>query len=364
MPDTPFTIDTKMNDLPKSDWLAAIAEVAEEDGFFQRLSRKHHAIFVERSSTLLVSFETISGMRSLSSYSHPLGWEMVRNYGWSNLCIASNGDTWFRDPAVYACFDRLIDDGFFDEFDKVIFYGTGPCGYAAAAYSVSAPGARVVAIQPQATLDPRMTEWDDRFKDMRRTDFTSRFGYAPDMLDAADAAFVLYDPKVDLDAMHASLFTRPNVTKLRMRHMGAALQSDLLQMDQLENLLCLAADGELDTQSFARLYRARRDYINYLRSLLSALETDKRTGLVLRLCHFVNGRMQVRRFLRRQRQIEAEMNPPEDAEDEATQPATQEDARDGAPAQSRADTAAEAPEEIHADTPAEAVENPLKKAAP
>jgi hypothetical protein len=307
MSDAPFTIDTPLDGLSKGDWLLAIAKVAEEDGFYQPLGTKHHAIFVERKSTLLVTFETVSGMRALSSLSQPLGWEMVRNYGWSNLCIASEGDTWFRDPAVYACFDRLIDDGFFDEFEKVVFYGAGPGGYAAAAYSVSAPGAQVVAIQPQATLDPRIAEWDDRFKEMRRADFTSRFGYAPDMLDAAEAAFVLYDPKVTLDAIHASLFTRPNVTKLRMRHMGLALQSELLQLDQLETLLSLAADGNLTTISFAQLYRARRDHRNYLKVLLVALEADDRKGLVLRLCRFVNARMQAPRFVRKQKLIEAEL---------------------------------------------------------
>ncbi len=307
MSDAAFTIDTSLEGLSKNEWLLAVSEVAEEDGFFQALGSRHYAVFVERKSTLLVTFETLNGMRALSPMSQPLGWEMVRNYGWSHLCIISEGDTWFRDPAVYACFDRLIDDGFFDEFEKVVFYGAGPGGYAAAAYSVSAPGAQVVAIQPQATLDPRVAEWDDRFKEMRRTDFTSRFGYAPDMLDAAEAAFVLYDPKVTLDAMHASLFTRPNVTKLRMRNMGLALQSGLLQWDQLETLLSLAAEGTLNTLTFARLYRSRRDHRNYLKSLLLTLEADDRKILILHLCRFVNSRMQAPRFVRKQRLIEAEM---------------------------------------------------------
>ena len=78
--------------------------------------------------------------------------------------------------------------GFFDDFDHVVFYGAGPCKYAAAAFSVAAPAATVDAIQPQTTLDPRITDWDDRYMKMRRTDFTSRYGYAPDMLDAAEQA--------------------------------------------------------------------------------------------------------------------------------------------------------------------------------
>lgn len=307
MIDASFTIDTSLDGLARDEWLLALSEVAEEDGFYQSLGKKHHAVFVERKPILLVTFETVSGMRALSAMSQPLGWEMVRNYGWSSLCIASEGDTWFRDPSVYAFFDRMIDDGFFDEFDRVVFYGAGPGGYAAAAYSVAAPGARVVAIQPQATLDPRVAEWDDRFKEMRRTDFTSRFGYAPDMLDAAEKAFVLYDPKVALDAMHASLFTRPNVTKLRMPHMGLALQSELLQLDQLETLLSLVSEDALDTLSFAQLYRARRDHRSYFRSLLTTLENDDRKQLILHLCRFVNGRMQAPRFVRKQKLIEAEM---------------------------------------------------------
>ena len=50
------------------------------------------------------------------------------------------------------------------------------------------PGATVVAVQPQATLDPRVTVWDSRHRKMRRADFTSRYGYAPDVLVIAEQA--------------------------------------------------------------------------------------------------------------------------------------------------------------------------------
>ena len=151
---------------------------------------------------------------------------------------------------------------------------------------------------------------------MRRTDFGSRFGYAPDMLEAAEAAFILYDPNVALDAMHASLFTRPNVTKLRMRHMGLALQSDLLQLDQFETVLSLAAAGKLTRLNFARLYRSRREHRSYLKTLLVTLEADDRKKLILHLCRHVNARMQAPRFVRKQKLLEAEMVM-EQAQDEA-----------------------------------------------
>lgn len=303
MTDETPTLDSSLVDLPRREWLARVEEIADEDGYVEDLGRRHHAIFIEEGTTLLVTFETLQGIQALSDLGQPLGWEMLKKYGWSHLCLASNGDTWFRDPAVYGYFDRLIDDGFFDEFDRVIFYGAGPCGYAAAAYSVASPGAHVIAIQPQATLDPRMTEWDDRFTDMRSRDFQSRYGYAPEMLDAAEQAFVLYDPREKLDAMHAALFTRPNVTKLRMRFMGDALQTDLLEMETWVPLIKAVGDGTLDEALFAKLYRARRDYRPYLRNLLDALEGEDRIPLIEALCTNVTGRMRARRFAFRLKEL-------------------------------------------------------------
>lgn len=304
MQDGSAPFDISLSGLPKHEWLDRVGGIADETGYLQPLGQHHSAIFVEDKPILLVTFESFQGIQALSELGQPLGWEMTRALGWSHLCLLCDGDTWFRDPHVYAYFDRLTDDGFFDDFDQVIFYGAGPCGYAAAAFSVASPGASVITVQPQATLDPRIVEWDDRFAHMRRTAFNDRYGFAPDMLDAARDAFVIYDPRVALDAMHAALFTRPNVTKLRMPFMGTALQSDLLEMQLLFRLIARVATGKLDAKSFARLYRARRDYGPYLRKLLSRLDADEREGLVRMLCRNVTSRLHAPRFRRRLDRLE------------------------------------------------------------
>ena len=292
----------------KDEWIRLVMTRAEMEGTADQLGPSHFAAFIEAGTTLLVTFETVQGMRGLTDSAQPLGWQMSESYGWSHLLLASDGDTWFRDPEVYAYFDDLIDDGFFDQFDQVVFYGAGPCGYAASAFSVASPGARVVAIQPQATLDPRITEWDDRFTDMRRVDFTNRFGYAPDMIDAAHQAYVFYDPAEPLDAMHAALFTKPNVAKFRMRFMGEALQSHLLFMKRLFPLIQAAAEDHLTNAHFAGLYRARRNHLPYLRRLLTQLEARDRSGLTEILCRHVTGRYTAPRFSRRLKALET---PPE-----------------------------------------------------
>ena len=291
--------DRSLAGLKKREWLAQLSEIAENSGSFESLGSRHFATRITAGSTLLVSFETIQGIQLQSDVGQPLGWDMVKAHGWSHLCVISDGDTWFRDPAVYALFDRLTDDGWFEEFDRVIFYGAGPCGYAAAAFSVASPGAHVLLVQPQATLDPRVTEWDNRFAHMRRTSFTDRYGYAPDMMDAAQCGYVIYDPAEDLDAMHAALFTRPNVTKLRLRHMGDALQGDLIEMEILDDLLLAISADSLTPHEFARLARARRCHSSYLRSLLGHLDATHRPYLAILLCRNVVSRMNAPRIKRR-----------------------------------------------------------------
>lgn len=291
--------DRSLSGLKKRDWLTQLSEITEGSGSFHALGSRHFATRITAGRTLLVSFETIQGIQLHSDIGQPLGWEMVKAHGWSHLCLISDGDTWFRDPAVYALFDDLTDEGWFEDFDRVIFYGAGPCGYAAAAFSVASPGAFVLAVQPQATLDPRVTEWDNRFTHMRRTSFTDRYGYAPDMLDAAHRGFIVYDPAEDLDAMHAALFTRPNVSKLRLRHMGDALQGDLIEMEILEDLLLAIEADSLSRLEFARMARARRDHPAYLRNLLGHLDATHRPYLAMLLCRNVVERMHAPRIRRR-----------------------------------------------------------------
>ncbi len=278
---------TSLAGLDWADWLTQMKGMIGDLGFVEELGPDHAAAFRSNGATLLVTFESHDRITQTTRTAHPLGWEMVDALGWSHLSVMSAQESWFRAPRVFGFFDGKIDDGFFEEFDQVIFYGAGACGYAAAAYSVAAPGARVLAIQPQATLDPRITEWDDRFTSQRRTDFETRFGYAPDMLDAADRAYVLYDPEIEMDAMHAALFTRPNVTKFRMRFLGPRMEDHLRGMNILLRMLAQLSADKLTRVSLAKLYRKRRDYGGYQFSLLKKITRDERNLLTTYLTRHV-----------------------------------------------------------------------------
>ncbi len=122
---------------------------------------------------------------------------------------------------------------------------------------------------------------------MRRTDFTSRYGYAPDMIDAADTAYIFFDPEIPQDAMHAALFTKPNVTKLRMRHLGYNMEKHLTQMKILPEMIYEAGEGILDEEVFYKAYRIRRRYLPYLRGMLKHLENSDRSKMTALYCRSV-----------------------------------------------------------------------------
>ena len=295
--------------LSDTSWFARIEKIGKEQGNFQWLGDAHAAAFVNASRTLLVTFESVEIIRRTQPGQLPLGYQVAKGRGWSHLCMIARRDSWYRDKNVYAFFDELVDDGFFDEFDQVVFYGAGMAGYAAAAFSVSSPGATVILAAPQATLDPEVAGWDPRFMEMRRTSFTDRYGYAPDMTEGASNVYVMYDPEQNLDAMHAALFKRSHVTLLPCRNLGRDIGSALEQMRVLPSILTTACTGSFDAKLFYIFYRARRNYRPYLRLLLARLEAHGRPWLAALLCRNVTGRLtDVSKFEKRLAHLDVQLD--------------------------------------------------------
>ena len=242
----------------RTDWRSWFAALHGAPGFHHPLGARHAAALRAGGPVLIVSFEAAGAIHARCPARLPLGFEIARAEGWSHLCLIAEQPSWFRDPAIWAAFDGWVDDGFFEDFDEVVFFGAGMGGYAAAAFSVAAPGATVVVVRPQATLAPELAEWDDRYPAARRLDFTSRYGFAPDMAEGAERLFLLYDPDDPRDAMHAALFARPNVTRLRCRHLGPTPEAELEAMGLLGDLLRLAGRGRPRAASVGSAARVRQ----------------------------------------------------------------------------------------------------------
>lgn len=290
----------------RASWLERMEEICEDSGYFDPLGAGHWAFFADEGTTLLVTFEQIDTIRSLPGQM-PMGTQLAQQHGWSHLCLIADGDTWYRDPKVFRYFDRLVDDAFFEDFDRVVFYGAGMGGYAASAFSVCAPGATVVAIAPRATLDPAVAGWDRRHLAQRRLDFTSRFGYAPDMIEGTGQMFLLFDPRQTEDAMHAALFTKPFVAKLRTPFLGDRIEASLSNLGILAELLRLAGEGSLKPADFHRLWRARRNFGPYLKAIAAEAARSGHPRRELSVCRSVTRRLAAPKFRRRQQELEDQL---------------------------------------------------------
>ncbi len=282
--------------------------LGRREGFFTRLGRDHSAFFADREATLIVTFETVDSIRRRQPDEVPLGFSVCENRDWSHLCVMAQGQTWYRDPAVYQFIDGLVDDAFFDAYDQVVFFGAGMAGYAAAAYSVAAPGATVILVQPQATLDPAFAGWDTRFTEHRRLNFTDRYGYAPDMTDGAAQVFVLHDPGQTFDAMHAALFRRPQTTFLPCRGLGSDLYGTLVATHVLPSVLSAAGTGSFDACMFWTFFRARRNHVPYLRRLLNRLDSAGQSRRAAMVAGNAGERLNDDRFRARARELAARAN--------------------------------------------------------
>jgi len=283
-------------------WLSALEDFADAIGEYVELDARHHAAFLDRGPVLLVTFETTASIRKRPD-GKPQGIAIAAQRNWSSLTLIATRPTWWRCEPVYLYFDALIDGGFFDNFDRVVFCGAGMGGYAAGAYSVAAPGATVLLIAPQATLDPAIAGWDDRFRDFRRLEFSDRYGYAPDMVEAAASCHVLFDPYHHLDAMHAALFRGPATHLLPTRHFGTQTADLVEEMGIVEAALLAAGDGALDTTFLHEVLRLRRDHEGWLRNLLRATVQGNSPLRTEVLCRSVLKRMESSHFKKALKQV-------------------------------------------------------------
>ncbi|HQU67246.1 MAG TPA: hypothetical protein PLI43_03510 [Albidovulum sp.] len=283
------------------NWASIATDLAGADGFF-RDGGTHSFLFVPRSTdTLVVTFDNLDIAMTKREERRPWGYEFIEKQGWSMLGVMAGGWTWYRDPWVHAEFDRLREEGFFTRFARVVFYGASMGGYAAAAFAPASPGADVVAISPQSTLDRRLVPWETRYRAAWGYDYSGPYGDAAAVSAAAGRVFLFYDPYARLDAAHADRFTGANVEKLRVPLVGHRLGTALQQMGILSPVILAALDGKLTPLDFYRRLRARHTFPRYQWELFQRALDRGRPGLARRVGRWVlknGGHPAIRRAMR------------------------------------------------------------------
>lgn len=260
-------------------WAGIARGLAGPDGFF-RDGAGHSLLYVPRSpEVLVVTFDNLDIAMTKREERRPWGYDFIEKQGWSMLGVMANGWTWYRDPWVFAEFDRLRDDGFFARFGSVVFYGASMGGYAACAFSPACPGADVVAISPQSTLDRALVPWERRYRSAWGYDYSGPYGDAAAVSSAARQVTIFYDPYAKADAAHVARFGGTNVAKLRAPLMGHRLGTALQQMGVLSPVILEALAGTLTPASFYRRLRLRHRFPRYQWELFQRAIARGRPGL-------------------------------------------------------------------------------------
>lgn len=239
-------------------WLAHLVDRTDLAGWVEPVGTRHHGLYLETGRDLLVSFDQMEAICRQPVGQYPAAWQAAQAAGWSVVSLIAEGETGYRDRAVRDWVDRLADQAFFDDFDRVLFYGAGLAGHAACVFSVAAPGAAVLALSPVATLSPALAGWDRRYPGLRRQDYRSRYAYGPDLIGAAGAVSVICDPGLPEDAMHATLYALGGAQVLPARGAGARPGDVLEGAAILAPLLELAQNRSLTPAAWGRLWRNRR----------------------------------------------------------------------------------------------------------
>ncbi|WP_162300815.1 glycosyltransferase family 2 protein [Alkalilacustris brevis] len=263
-------------------WLADLRQSPFRRGFYHS-DEKFAAVFARRSDAqLVISFDNLSSVRDPSLARGPWGYEFIRKLGHSHLGIMSFEANWFRDPALFAYLEKLRDDGFFAGFGRVALMGTSMGAYAAAAFAALAPGATVIALSPQSTLDSRLVPWERRFRSGQKQDWTGPYADAPQQVTTAERVYLFHDPRFAPDRRHAQRFSGPNISFMHTRHSGHKSALFLRRAGILSRVVEQAIAGTLTPAAFYTLYREGRSLPWYLNSLTEKVMEHGRPDLVMR----------------------------------------------------------------------------------
>ena len=281
-PDAPVPPSDSM----AADWAAIALDLAGAGGFY-REKGEHSFLYIPRGKTLIVTFDNLDIAMGKRDDRRPWGFAFIEKQGWSMLGVMANGWTWYRDPWVIEEFERLAAEDFFNRFERVVFYGASMGGYAAAAFSRACPGADVVAISPQSTLDKRLVPWETRYKVAWSRDFSGPYGDAAEASRTAGRVMIFHDPLEPLDHSHAERFTGANVQHLRTPLLGHRLGSSLSQMGLLSPVILEALSGDLVPVRFYQRLRARHEFPRYQKELFQRALARQRPGLARKVGRWV-----------------------------------------------------------------------------
>ncbi|MEI4261674.1 glycosyltransferase family 2 protein [Roseovarius sp. D0-M9] len=302
-------------------WLDDLRPGAEGEGFFEK-NLRHSLMFIKRpSDRLLVTFDNLSNVNDDSLQREPWAYKYASDSGYSHLGVMAHVSDWYRDADLIRRFEGLVAQGFFEGYERVVFAGVSMGGYASLVFSSLVPGAHVIAINPQSTLDPDLVPWETRYENGQRQDWMLPLGDGAALTQGAGRVNIFYDPHFDLDQKHVDRFHGDNLRVFKCWFSNHKTAVFLRKIDALKAVMTNCIMDELTEAEFYRLYRARRNLPWYRGALSNYFREAGREAIADRFDKAFRRRLRKRkrRLEEEAAQVGPEANAP--AQDEATMPA-------------------------------------------
>ena len=240
-------------------WFDELRPGGEGEGFLER-NLRHSLLYVRRPvNRLLVTFDNLSNVNDTSPDREPWGFKYAQDVNISHLGVMAHVADWYRDIDLIERFRKLAAEGFFDGYDRVVFAGVSMGGFASIAFGSLVPGAHVVAVNPQSTLNTDLVPWETRYEGGRRQDWTLPLSDAAVLTEGLGRVNIFYDPYHALDKQHVARFAGDNINIFNCRHSDHKTAVFLRKIGALKPVMQAAIFDELDPVEFYGLYRARRD---------------------------------------------------------------------------------------------------------
>lgn len=273
--------------IEKPMWFDEIGPGGSAEGFLQADPR-HPMLFVKRRRpVLMVTFDNLSNVNDRSPARLPWAYKFARDNQVSHLGVHANLPNWYRDAGLIERMQQMAAEGFFEGYERCVFTGSSMGAFAALSFARLAPGAHVLAFNPQSTLDEALVPWEERYETGRRQDWSLPLSDAADAITDLGRAFVFYDPYFEPDQRQTDrLIAAPGAASRLVlmkcwfsNHKSAVF---LRKLDALKPIMQEALFGELTERQFYNLYRRRRRLPWYRGSLTSYFEKGGRSAMARR----------------------------------------------------------------------------------
>lgn len=251
---------------------------------FNLFLKDHRLTYHPGGSTLIVSFDN-AGSHTEGPFNDRRIWgeKFYRAEGFSLLGVVAREPDWFRCRDLITALETLSRSGFFAEFETVLLTGSSMGGFAACAFAPLSPGCVILALNPQATRDPKRVPWEPRFIAGKHRDWSLPYGDAAQGIKSASRVHLVYDSLNRLDRRHVLMLVGKNSESLLPIPAGGhGVPPMLVQMDALKDLTRSVIRNTLDRKIFISESRKRKETLRYYNVLATESLCRRKNAFALR----------------------------------------------------------------------------------